>query len=199
MLSCNDIWICCKFSAVLIACYKGENAAEVRVAVEKLAQYLIDSGYWDFRIDVLNVAKEHFTPRRNLELMNAFVLKIFYAEFWKFCIFSWSEIPHFRDPRRLVNFFLFDGLNRLPRSFILLRYLFLVFHFYISICYCHSLKNISNFILTIYYCFHFFSKYNIYIAIFLFNHSNHSIFHWIIFCCICSTLCFIAYGVISDN
>ncbi|VDN87041.1 unnamed protein product [Brugia pahangi] len=32
-------------SAVLIACYKGENAAEVRVAVEKLAQYLMDSGY----------------------------------------------------------------------------------------------------------------------------------------------------------
>ncbi|VDN02921.1 unnamed protein product [Thelazia callipaeda] len=34
-------------SAVLIACYEGENAAgaEVRVAVEKLAQYLMDSGY----------------------------------------------------------------------------------------------------------------------------------------------------------
>uniref|UniRef100_A0A915PW60 Profilin n=1 Tax=Setaria digitata TaxID=48799 RepID=A0A915PW60_9BILA len=34
-------------SAVLIACYEGENstAAEVRVAVEKLAQYLMESGY----------------------------------------------------------------------------------------------------------------------------------------------------------
>lgn len=37
----------CKISAVLIACYEGENAAgaEARVAVEKLAQYLLDSGY----------------------------------------------------------------------------------------------------------------------------------------------------------
>uniref|UniRef100_A0A915C685 Profilin n=1 Tax=Parascaris univalens TaxID=6257 RepID=A0A915C685_PARUN len=34
-------------SAVLIACFEGENAAgaEARVAVEKLAQYLCDSGY----------------------------------------------------------------------------------------------------------------------------------------------------------
>ncbi|VDD90025.1 unnamed protein product [Enterobius vermicularis] len=32
-------------SAVLIACYEGENAAEARVAVEKLAQYLTEAGY----------------------------------------------------------------------------------------------------------------------------------------------------------
>ncbi|MFH4976253.1 hypothetical protein AB6A40_002962 [Gnathostoma spinigerum] len=33
--------------AVLIACFEGENAAspEVRIAVEKLAQFLIESGY----------------------------------------------------------------------------------------------------------------------------------------------------------
>uniref|UniRef100_A0A0N5AVX9 Profilin n=1 Tax=Syphacia muris TaxID=451379 RepID=A0A0N5AVX9_9BILA len=32
-------------TAVVIACYEGENAAEVRVAVEKLAQYLNEAGY----------------------------------------------------------------------------------------------------------------------------------------------------------
>ncbi|VDK57545.1 unnamed protein product [Anisakis simplex] len=32
-------------SAVLIACFEGENAAEARVAVEKLAVYLTDNGY----------------------------------------------------------------------------------------------------------------------------------------------------------
>lgn len=32
-------------TAVLIAVYEGENAAEARVAVEKLGQYLCDAGY----------------------------------------------------------------------------------------------------------------------------------------------------------
>ena len=32
-------------TAILIACYEGENAAEARVAVEKLAQYLTEAGY----------------------------------------------------------------------------------------------------------------------------------------------------------
>lgn len=32
-------------TAVVIGCYEGENAADARVAVEKLAQYLNEAGY----------------------------------------------------------------------------------------------------------------------------------------------------------
>lgn len=60
-------------SAVLIACYKGENAAEVRVAVEKLAQYLMDSGYWNFRIDVSDVYERIFHFQTE-SFMNLWVL-----------------------------------------------------------------------------------------------------------------------------